>query len=232
MTTFFKKVEFMEKIILKKALLFKELNEYEIKDALKILNAKTFFYDKDDNILSAGDTTDSLGLIISGQATIESNDLWGNRTILSSVKAGQFFAETYAFLSDEPLSVDVVANKPCEVLFINVNRLSLPEVHKTSWAYKMTYNLLTISTKKNIILSKRSFHIAQKTIRNRLMAYLNSFSLQVSSSEFDIPFDRQQLADYLNVERTALSKELGKMKSDGIIEFRKNHFKILFTDFE
>jgi CRP-like cAMP-binding protein len=91
---------------------------------------------------------------------------------------------------------------------------------------KYIANLLTISAHKNLILSGRSFHIAPKTIRGRVMAYLNSVSLQKNSREFDIPFDRQQLADYLNLERSALSKELGKMQRDGLISCRKNHFTI------
>ena len=95
------------------------------------------------------------------------------------------------------------------------------------WAMKYITNLLTISAYKNLTLSGRSFHTAPKSARGRVMAYLNSVALQKHSREFDIPFDRQQLADYLNLDRTALSKELGKMKKDGIITVRKNHFVIL-----
>ena len=84
-----------------------------------------------------------------------------------------------------------------------------------------------ISSRKNLILSGRSFHTAPKTIRGRVMSYLNAMSLQKGTKEFDIPFDRQQLADYLNLERSALSKELGKMQKEGIISTRKSHFKLL-----
>ena len=90
-------------------------------------------------------------------------------------------------------------------------------------------NLLTVATRKNLILSGRSFHTAPKTIRGRVLAYLNSVSLQKKNTEFDIPFDRQQLADYLNLERTALSKELGKMQREGLIKCRKNHFRLIET---
>lgn len=223
----------MEKDVIRNAALFKGLTDAEIKDALKSLGSKKLSFQKEDFILSAGEVTNFLGLLLKGSATIENNDVWGNRTILSNIKQGQFFAETYALLPNEPLAVDVIANTASEVLFIDVSHLSKPDVMKTSWGYKMIYNLLKISTGKNIILSRRSFHTAQKTIRGKVMAYLASCSLQVSSQEFDIPFDRQQLADYLNVDRTALSKELGKMKAEGLIYFKKNHFKILdrkFTD--
>nr|MCR5160557.1 helix-turn-helix domain-containing protein [Lachnospiraceae bacterium] len=92
---------------------------------------------------------------------------------------------------------------------------------------KVVRNLLLISSRKNLTLSGRAFHTAPKTIRGRIMAYLDTMSLQERSREFDIPFDRQQMADYLNVERTALSKELGKMKRDGMIAFNRNHFRII-----
>ena len=93
-------------------------------------------------------------------------------------------------------------------------------------------NLLTISAHKNLHLSGRSFHTSPKSIRGRVMSYLNSVSIQTGKREFDIPFDRQQLADYLNVERTALSKELGKMQKDGYFTVRKNHFLILKANME
>ena len=96
----------------------------------------------------------------------------------------------------------------------------------TVWTMKLITNLLLISSYKNLLLSGRSFHTSPKTIRGRVMAYLTSVSLQKHSREFDIPFDRQQLADYLNLERSALSKELGKMQKEGILTTRKNHFTI------
>ena len=91
----------------------------------------------------------------------------------------------------------------------------------------MHTNILDVFMRKNLILAGRNFHTSPKSIRGRVMAYLNSVSLQEGSNEFDIPFDRQQLADYLNVERTALSKELGKMQKDGLIKTKKRHFSLL-----
>ena len=178
-------------------------------------------------ILAAGETTDRLGLVVSGSVTIENNDLWGNRTILTLVGRNGFFAETYALLDGEPLSVDVIANEPCEIAFYRIRRLMEPSCASQSWASKMLRNLLQIFANKNLGLSRRSFHVSPKSIRGRVLSYLNAVSLKMHTSEFDIPFDRQQLADYLNVERTALSKELGRMRDEGIILFRKNHFIIL-----
>lgn len=208
-------------------MLFRGMSEEEIRDALKALRAEEKAYQKGSVILHAGTTTDRMGLILTGSVTIESNDMWGNRTILSHAGAGQFFAETYALFKDEPLLVDVVANENCRILFLRSGSLNDQKAQASSWFIKYVANLLTISARKNLALSGRSFHTAPKTIRGRVLSYLNTVSLQKHSNEFDIPFDRQQLADYLNLERSALSKELGKMQRDGLILVRKNHFVIL-----
>ena len=199
-------------------ILFKGMDPEEIAKALTSLASR---------ILSAGKTTSRMGLVLEGSVTIESNDIWGNRNILSHVGPGQFFAETYSLLPDEPLLVDVNANEDCRILLLRTGILHT--YSSQTWAGKLTSNLLMISSNKNLNLSRRSFHTSPKSIRGRIMSYLNSVSLKQGTNEFDIPFDRQQLADYLNVERTALSKELAKMQADGMIKYRKNHF---FIDFK
>ena len=146
---------------------------------------------------------------------------------MSHVSKGQFFAETYALFKDEPLLVDVRANEKSTILFLRSGNLQALMDQSASWTIKYMTNILMISARKNLMLSGRSFHTAPKTIRGRVLSYLNSVSLQKHSNEFDIPFDRQQLADYLNLERSALSKELGKMQRDGLIKTKKNHFVIL-----
>ncbi len=212
---------------LKENIIFNGMTPDEIDQALNELFAIEKAYKKNSFILRAGDITDSLGLVLSGSVTIESNDMWGNRTILSNVGEDGFFAETYALLENEPLLVDVRANENCRILFFKVGSLKKLKSNMNLWCFQLISNLLMISANKNLHLSGRSFHTSQKTIRGRVMVYLSSVSLKKGSNEFDIPFDRQQLADYLNLERSALSKELGKMKKDGLIEVRKNHFKLL-----
>ncbi len=212
---------------LQKTMLFRGMTETEITGALRVLEAHEKRYEKGETLLTAGSITERMGLVLEGSVTIESNDAWGNRTIISHVERGQVFAETYALLENEPMLVDVTASEDCRVLFLRSGRIQSLETNLESWALKYITNLLTISMHKNLILSGRSFHTAPKSIRGRVMAYLNSVSLQKHSREFDIPFDRQQLADYLNLERSALSKELGKMQREGFISTRKNHFKII-----
>ena len=186
--------------------------------------------------------------MLSGSVTIESNDLWGTRTILSHAGPGEFFAETYAMLPGEVLLVDAAANEDCRILFLNMTALrgdaavadaALPDAAawpdaaaspakkgSGSWRGALIRNLLHISFRKNLILSGRAFHTAPHAVRARVMSYLNTMALRSGSNTFEIPFDRQQMADYLNVERTALSKELGRMRDDGLISFRKNRFTL------
>lgn len=217
----------MDATILRGTMLFRGMEEGEIGEALRLLSAGERSFSKGAGILHAGVPTTYMGVVLEGSVTVESNDMWGNRAIFSHVGAGQFFAESYALLPDEPMLVDVVANEDCRVLFLRTQDMSRLE---TSWAGKLLTNLLQISARKNLHLSGRSFHTAPKTIRGRVMAYLNTVSLQCGKREFDIPFDRQQLADYLNVERTALSKELGRMQREGYLSARKNHFVLMRSE--
>lgn len=212
---------------LKTVMIFRGMDKDEVADSLKFFQANEQNFKKGATILHAGDVTDKLGLVVEGSVTIESDDVWGNRTILSKVEMGQFFAETYSLLPGEPLLVNVVANENCHILFLRIGSLERLQNNMERWMIKFVSNLLIVSTHKNLMLSSRSFHTAPKTIRGRVMTYLNSVSMQKHAREFNIPFDRQQLADYLNLDRTALSKELGKMKRDGLIDYYKNSFKII-----
>lgn len=209
----------------KNSAIFKGMSEKEIQLALTSLRYEEKFYKKGETILHAGSTTRKMGIVLSGSVTIENIDILGNKTILSHVSVGDFFAETYAFLTNEPMAVDVCANENCKIFFLNIGNItaSYPSGSE-SWKTKLIANLLTISTQKNLLLSNRIFHTTSKTIRGKLISYLSFISVKKQKNEFKIPFDRQQLADYLNVDRTALSKEIGKMQKEGLIICKKNHF--------
>ena len=212
--------------VIQQIALFRGMDEAELAAALSALSAKEKTYEKDETILYAGNVSEHMGLVLEGSVTIESNDVWGNRTILSHIEKGGTFAETYALLEDEPMLVDVIANEKSNILFLRIGSLNLLQQDISPWRVKLIGNLLRISSQKNLHLSGRSFHTAPKSIRGRVMAYLNSVSLQKNKIDFDIPFDRQQFADYLNVERSALSRELSNMQQDGLIIVRRNHFEI------
>ncbi|HCJ07560.1 MAG: Crp/Fnr family transcriptional regulator [Lachnospiraceae bacterium] len=183
-------------------------------------------YEKNAVIFHTGQMTEEIGVVVNGCIHIENIDLLGNKSILSDISAGQVFAETYAFC-EEPLMVDVVAAADSTILFLNVKKMLLPQYNSYHWQTTMRNNLLISAMHKNLILSQRIFCTTSKTIRGRILTYLSAQALkQNNARSFEIPFDRQQLADYLNVDRSALSKELGKMQEEGIITFRKNFFTI------
>ena len=165
-------------------------------------------YDKNALICHAGRVVHEIGIVQSGSVNVESNDLWGNKSILSHVEAGQAFAETYA-LCGEPLMVDVAAAEPCEILWLD---------------------LVPMLQQQNLALSQRIRCTTPKSARGRLLTYLSAQAVRAGSTHFSNPFDRQQLADYLNLDRSALSKELGKMRDDGLIRCRKNKFELCGTE--
>ncbi len=215
----------MEISNLKNNSLFAGISEKELSKCLSALDAKNRYYEKDELILHAGEKTAFLGMIKCGGVTVESNDVWGNCTVLSHVGPGDYFAETYALL-DEVLLVDVRANEDCEIVLFNIQKIFDINEKSSSWKEKLLKNILMISAKKNLSLSQRSFYTSPKSCRARLLSYLNAIALKTGSKEFDIPFNRQQLANFLNLERTNMSKELSHMQDEGIIQYRKNHFSL------
>lgn len=211
---------------LSKTPLFKGCSEKEIEHMLLCLKHDVKTYQKEQSIYHSGQIVSEVCLVLSGSVQIENIDLLGNKSILGISQAGDIFAESYACIPNQPMLVDVIAREETTILFINVPAL-FSESNSCGHGAKLIQNLLRISSKKNLNLSMRIFHSAPKTIRARLFSY---FSEQISlqgSNQIRIPLDRQQLADYLGVERTALSKELGKMRDEGILTFHKNEFHIL-----
>ena len=206
--------------------LFRGSTPEEVASMLACLGAVQRAYQKGAVIYCAGDTVQSMGLILSGSVHIESGDVWGNRSILDQAGPGQVFAETYACLPDEPLMVSVTAAADTQVLFLQTSRVLQTCTSACAHHARLIRNLLAISAQKNLILSRRIFHTSPKTIRGRLLSYLSFQSLHQGSRSFTIPFNRQQLADYLSVDRSALSNELGNMQREGLIAFHKNSFEL------
>ena len=198
-------------------------------EILSCANARTVKYKKDSVIFTVGTKTDEFGILISGTVHIENIDVWGNRVILHSIQSGNIFAETYA-LCNAPMTVYVTAVENSEVLFIDINALLSEKNREKAWYTKILHNMLILSANKNLAWSDRVFCTSSKSIRTRVMNYLSSQAIKCSSMDIIIPFNRQQMADYLNVERSALSKELGKMQKDGILTFNKNKFRLLKTE--
>lgn len=203
--------------------ILKGLTEKELEEIRQSGYIRTASYKKETLILQTGQIVSELGIVLSGSVNIENIDLWGNKNILSYIPEGHVFAETYA-LCQVPMMVDVLAGENCRILFLNINRLMDSENQEHSWYQKLSFHLLQVSLHKNLALSSRIFCTSSKSVRGRVMTYLSSEAVKSGSMEITIPFNRQQMADYLNLERSALSKELGRMRNDGILEFRKNLF--------
>ena len=148
----------------------------------------------------------------------------GNRNILSKAGLGQTFAAAYACAIGSRLNVSVIAETPVTVMFLNVKRILNVCPSACSHHSRIIRNLLGELAEKNLRLNEKLTHMGQRTTRSKIMSYLSAEAQRLGTCEFDIPFSRQQLADYLGVERSGLSLELGRMKKDGVLEYRKSHF--------
>ncbi len=214
----------MKNYFLEKTALFRGMETDEIREMLKCLSAEQKHYLKGAVVYHAGDMVQFLGIVLSGRVQIENNDPWGNTSVLDSVEPGMAFAETYACIHEEPLMVNVIAAEASEILFLNARQLLYPCQNGCERHQKMIRNLLQVSAQKNLNLSRRIFHTSSKSIRGRILSYLSFQAAREGSHEFTIPFNRQQLADYLSVDRSALSNELSKMQKDGLLTVSRSHF--------
>lgn len=214
----------MDYRFLENTLLFHGVSPMDIQEMLTCLEADKKTFKKGEIIYHIGDAVHAMGLVLEGRVYIESDDFWGNKSILDNVGQGQVFAETYACIPGEPLMVNVTAGEDTTVLFLNAERLLKTCSNACTHHSRLIQNLLMASAQKNLSLSRRIFHTASKSIRGRILSYLSDQAAREGGREFDIPFNRQQLADYLSVDRSALSNELGKMQREGILNVRKNHF--------
>lgn len=204
--------------------LFSGISENELTAMLSCLNAKKEDFPKDTFLLRAGDTAESIGFVLSGNILIIQEDIWGNRNIISKAGPGQTFAVAYACAPGSVLNISVFAETPVTVMFLNVKRILNICPSACAHHSRMIRNLLGELAMKNLHVNEKLTHMGQRTTRSKLMSYFSAEAQRLGKYEFDIPFSRQQLADYLAVERSGLSLELGKMQKDGILDFHKNHF--------
>ena len=202
--------------------LFRGLDEAEITSLLGCLNAVERSFQKGEVILSEGSITENIGIVLSGMAVISCNDIWGNTSILGNVAPGSVFAEVYACIPGQPMLVTVSAVEDTSVLFMNVGRVLATCTNACPFHTRLVRNLLTICAHKSLQLSQRIQHTSSKFIRGRLMSYFSECAKRTGSNSFLIPYNRQQLADYLNVDRSTMCNELSKMQKDGIIEYERN----------
>lgn len=204
--------------------LFCGISEEELSAMLSCLDTRKRSFPKDSFLLRVGDTAESIGLVLSGSILMIQEDIWGNRNILSKAGPGQTFATAYACAPGSVLNVSVLAETPVTAMFLNIKRVLNICPSACAHHSRIIRNLLGELAEKNLRFGEKLSHMGQRTTRAKLMSYFSAEAQRLGKYEFDIPFSRQQLADYLAVERSGLSLELGKMKRDGLLDFRKNHF--------
>lgn len=211
---------------LKKTSLFRGTSEEELPTLLDCLAPTTREYAKNELILRQGEDVSAVGLVLSGRAQIIEEDFWGNRSILADAWPGDLFAEAYAFLPGELLRVSVVAAEATSVMLLDGKRML--EVCSSACRFhtRLVQNILAESARKNLALTRKVSHMSKRSTREKLLSYLSGQALGAGSDVFEIPFNRQQLADYLCVDRSAMSSELCKMRDEGLLVFDKNRFQL------
>lgn len=214
-------------INLANTLLFRGMEPSDINEMLGCLLAKERTYKKGEIIFPEGSPTEQIGVVLTGRVVIELGDVWGNNSVLSSIGPGGVFAEAYACVPGEPLMVNVTAAEDTEALLLNIKRVLEPCSKVCPYHVRLVRNLLALCAGKNLQLSRRVLHTGPKSIRKRLLSFFSECIKRTGSYSFDIPYNRQQLADYLSVERSALSNELSIMQRDGLIRYEKNHFDVM-----
>ncbi len=210
---------------LKDVALFKNMNENDILDFFKNIPYIKKTYEKDETVLHSGEKTRSIGIVLSGTVHVVYSDFWGNSNIIAEIGEKDIFAEAYA-VAGRPPDISAIAAADSEIVFADIFKAPPERL------YPIYANFTQILASKNIRLNQKLRHISQRTTREKLISYLSSEAIKAGGESFEIPFNRQQLADYLSVERSAMSAELSKMRKDGIIDFCKNKFCLKKNNFE
>lgn len=211
---------------LQKTLLFKDVQDDQIEQLLMHLKAFQKTYKKNETIIRKGENIETVGIILKGEVHVMQSDYWGNTNILMDLQENEIFAEAYACIDDQDMGVSVEASQDCEILFIHVKSILNPCPYSCSSHKILFRNLLNTIARKNIFLNDKISLMSKKTIREKVLSYLSNEALRNNSKIFKIPYNRQELADFLGVDRSALSHELSKMQNEGILSFHKNSFQL------
>ena len=217
----------MEKYLkfLAKTQLFSNIKETEIKVALNCISYKVEKYSNNQSIFNEGDIISKIGMVISGSLQIIQDDFFGNRSIIMQVSPGNLFGEVFAFSENSPLNVSVIAAEESEIIYFDFKKMITVCQSACGFYNRLIRNLLNIVAQKNIFITRKLQYLSKRTIRDKVITYLSDEYKKQGKQAFTIPFNRQQLADYLLVDRSTLSNELSKMFKEGILDYHKNNFR-------
>ncbi len=213
--------------LLQRTKLFAGLSYEETEKMLRCLNAKQRAFKKGELVLRQGESVKSIMVLAEGKLHIQRDDHWGNRSIISIIGVSEMFGEAYAAPDSGAMLNDVLAVEDSVVLCFDMERLISVCPVACNFHSAVVRNLLFAISEKNRKLVQKLGYISERTTREKLIAYLSDEAKRNNSNSFSIPFNRQQLADYLSVDRSALSNELSKMRNDGLLKFCKNRFELL-----
>ena len=213
--------------ILSSSALFSRISPDELSSLLNCLQARVVKAEKGMPVFLEGDPAGFIGLVLEGAVQIVRDDYYGTRSVLSHAEPGELFAETFACSNLETMPVSGYALVSSKIMLLSCRKMLTVCSNACRFHNQIVKNLLQVMAQKNVELSRKIQFMSQKTTQEKLMAYLSDQAKKAGSGEFTIPFDRQALADYLGVERSAMSAELSKMQKAGILETTGSHFVLL-----
>lgn len=211
---------------IQKVSLFRDITQHDLLGLLTCLSAKQRTYEKGEMIFMAGQQAEHVGIVCSGGVHVFTEDFMGNRTILTALSDGELFGEAFACAGTEKLPVSVMAISKTDILLISFRKIIATCPTTCTFHSKLIENMLRIVASKNVGLSQKVEIISKRTTREKLTAYLSSQAMRAGSRTFTIPFDRQGLADFLCVERSAMSAELSKMQQEGLLRTNRSEFEL------
>ncbi len=212
---------------IKNSPLFFGMNDEELRGLLECFNARVRKYEKEEMIIRQGDMITNIYLILDGEVNIEKDSYWGRRIIISHLGKNDNLALSFVGSKNVESSIDAITTKDTLVLILGYEKCTSMCQNACTRHKVLINNLFQILSKENIELIQKIENVSQKTIRDKLLTYLSNEAQRQHSNSFDIHFNRQDLADYLNVDRSAMSFELSKLQKEGLIEYNKNHFVLL-----
>lgn len=212
--------------LIEKSQLLCGINASEVHSLLNCLNAKIIEFDKNEIVVHEGNLLSKFGLVVEGELQLVQYDYFGNKNILSTIGPLQIFGEAFSY-SGLKMPFTVECSLKTVVILFNSDKISTPCENCCIFHRRLINNLLKIISEKNILLTQKIECISKRTTREKILAYLSIEAVKKENNEFSINLDRQRLADYLGVERSAMSAEISKLRKENIIECKKNIFKLL-----